>query len=68
MVIRNGYPVVETGDKFHLNILQKIPLNIERDNVTPAYLKQIRAGMLNNTIDLLSEDDVTENWVSEAIK
>ena len=32
-----GLPVVETGDKWHVNISQKVPLNRDRDNVRPAY-------------------------------
>jgi hypothetical protein len=62
-----GIPVVETGDKYNVNIMQKVPLNIERDNVTPRYLKQVRTSVLDNTIDLLEKDETVENWVSEAL-
>ena len=34
-----GIPVVETGDRYHVDIGQKVPLNMDRDNVTPAYLR-----------------------------
>ena len=30
-----GLPVVETGDKWHVNVGQKVPLNRDRDNVKP---------------------------------
>lgn len=62
-----GIPVVKTEDRYSINIMQKVPLNIERDNVTPSYLKKLRTIVLNNTIDLLNEDETTENWVSEAL-
>lgn len=33
-----GIPVVETGDRWHLNVWQKVPLNFDRDNVPPSFL------------------------------
>ena len=38
MLYEMGIPVVETGDRFHVDVQQKVPLNMDRDNVTPAYL------------------------------
>jgi len=61
-----GMPVVETGDKYHVNVLQKIPLNFNRDNVTPAYLKTIRTLVLNETASLLKQDEANNSWVREA--
>jgi len=62
-----GIPVVSTGDTYHVNVKQKVPLNIERDNVTPAYLQKIRTLVLNNTYDLIDEDNVNERWVKAAL-
>jgi hypothetical protein len=61
-----GIPVVETGDRYHVDIQQKVPLNMDRDNVTPAYLRAIRVAVLNATHDLLNEVEVTKTWVKEA--
>ena len=61
-----GIPVVQTGDTWHYDVDQKIPLNLDRDNVPPAYLRQLRAAVLNVTADLISEDDASETWVREA--
>ncbi len=61
-----GIPVVETGDRYHVEVCQKVPLNMDRDNVTPAYLRAIRVEVLNATHGLLTEDDVTQTWVKEA--
>ena len=61
-----GIPVVESGDKFHVDVGQKIPLNMDRDNVTPAYLRQLRIEVLNATFNQLSEKDTTSSWVREA--
>lgn len=60
-----GMPVVETGDKYHVNVLQKVPLNVDRDNVTPAYLRTLRTLVLNETHNMLTKDDVNEPWVRE---
>lgn len=62
-----GIPVVELDSgKWHINVQQKIPLNMNRDNVTPAYLSQLQVSVLNETVDLLNEKDVTEDWVTQA--
>jgi hypothetical protein len=65
-VFEMGIPVVETGDKFDVDVAQKLPLNMDRDNVTPAFLKSLRVAVLNATYKLLAEDDVTDAWVREA--
>lgn len=58
-----GLPVVETGDKWHVNIGQKVPLNRDRDNVRPAFLQPVRVAVLNAAFDLLTVDDeATAGW------
>lgn len=63
-----GLPVVETGDQFHVNVMQKVPLNMDRDNVTPAYLRELRAYVLNNSFDLLNEEEASSTWVTGALE
>ncbi len=60
-----GLPVVETGDGFHYNIMQRVPLAADRDNVPAAFLRDVRAEALNVTADLLTEEDVSESWVRD---
>ena len=62
-----GIPVVETGDKYDLDVMQKIPLTVERDNVLPSFLKAIRVATLNALVDKLNEDDTTAAWVRDAV-
>jgi len=62
-----GIPVVTTGDRFHVDIRQKVPLNAERDNVKAAYLKRVRTAVLNATFTRLSTEDVASAWVKEAL-
>jgi hypothetical protein len=61
-----GIPVVETGDKYHYDVRQKVPLNTDRDNVPPAYLKAVRLAVLNATHDQLKASDANSDWVREA--
>ncbi len=61
-----GLPIVETDDKWHLSVGQKVPLNRDRDNVRPAYLRAVRTLVLNEMNDRLSEDDANATWVRQA--
>lgn len=65
-VYEMGIPVVETGDRFHYNVMQKVPLTLDRDNVPPAYLQALRVHALNATVDLVEKDEATEPWVRAA--
>jgi len=52
-----GIPVVESPCNWHVNIGQKVPLNKDRDNVTPAYSRKVKTHVANNMLnDLTSED------------
>ena len=62
-----GIPVVETGDRFHVDVQQKVPLNVERDNVTPAFLQDVRRIVLVHAHDLLEADDGGAAWVTDGM-
>jgi hypothetical protein len=62
-----GMPVVEIDCAYHVDVQQKVPLNIERDNVTPAYLKALYTVVVNERVNELSEAEVTRPWVSTAL-
>jgi hypothetical protein len=62
-----GIPVMELeDDKWHVDVQQKVPLSRDRDNVTPAYLRKVRAAVLNAKVDDLTEEDSTAGWVAAA--
>lgn len=61
-----GIPIVETGDRWHYNIGQKVPLNADRDNVTPAYLQSVRVEVLNRMQARITKEDSTSSWVRDA--
>ena len=67
MLYELGLPVVVTGDRWHVNVLQKVPLTLERDNVSSDWLADLRAEVLNHTTDLLvTVEAVTAPWVRDA--
>ena len=67
MIYEMGIPVVEVDVPWHLNVGQKVPLNRDRDNVTPAYRGKLLAAVLDHTIDLLDDDDAAKSWVKAAL-
>lgn len=63
-----GIPVVPSETPYHIDVQQKIPLNMQRDNVTPAYFKAVAVAVLNATSDLLTVEQTNQSWVSEAME
>ena len=61
-----GIPVVETGDTCHVDVGQRVPLNMDRDGVLPSFLQAVRVAMLNATYHQLTAEDATMPWVREA--
>lgn len=62
-----GIPVVEHDGRWHIDVGQKVPLNMDRDNVTPAYLRELRVHVLNEAHHLLDKEIAREAWVSDAL-
>ncbi len=63
-----GIPVVETDIPFTINVNQKVPLSKDRDNVKQAYLKKLKAFVLNETHADLSEDELQTTFAQEALE
>jgi len=67
MIYEMGIPIVELGDDpWHVNVMQKVPLSRDRDNVNPSYLRKIRVGVLNAKFEELTKEDAGATWVREA--
>jgi len=62
-----GIPVVATGDVFHYDVRQRVPLPINRNNVHPSYLKRLRGAALDVTADLLTPADAANKGVTDGI-
>lgn len=67
MIYEMGIPVVETGDKWHCDIGQKIPLTLDRENVLPAFLSQLRLAVFNRMHNKLAQQDVNSEWIEATI-
>ncbi|HXF46867.1 MAG TPA: hypothetical protein VNK91_12195 [Burkholderiaceae bacterium] len=63
-----GIPVVVTGDSFSVDVQTKVPTNLDRDNVSPAYLAKLRAAVLEAMSDTLTSADANAPWVRDAIE
>ena len=62
-----GIPVVETDIRWHVKIDQKVPLNKDRDNVTPAFHRKLRTVVAENTITLINEQDAN-SWCNDVLE
>jgi len=61
-----GVPVTETLDRWDVDVRQKIPLTLDRENVRPSYLREIRAQVLNLMHERITPEDANATWVREA--
>lgn len=62
-----GIPIVKTGDPWHYDVQQRVPVNWERDNVPPSYLKTLRVEALNALHEHLTSEESNAPWVTEAL-
>ena len=67
MIYELGIPVVGLDSKWHIDVQQKVPLNMNRDNVTPSYLLKLQVAVANHLHNMLSDEDVKEPWVAQAV-
>lgn len=68
-IFEMGIPIVELGDDpWHVNVMQKVPLSRDRDNVNPSYLRRVRTGVLNAKFeDLTESEEAGAAWVRDAV-
>ena len=62
-----GMPIVETGDKWDVSVDQKCVLGMDRENVTPGYLRDVRTHVVNAMHDHLTAEDANATFVNEAL-
>lgn len=68
MLYEMGIQVVATGDRFHIDVAQKVPLNFDRDNVPPSYLAKVRALAVEAMQESLTTEDANSTWVRDALQ
>lgn len=62
-----GIPVVETDIRWHVRVGQKVPLNKDRDNVTPAYHRTLRTVVAEHMADKINEED-SNGWCNDVLE
>jgi len=62
-----GIPVVETGDPWIVEVMQKVPLNVDRDNVTPGFLRELRVAVVNQVHERLRPEETSSAAVRDAL-
>jgi hypothetical protein len=62
-----GIPIVKTGDIYHYDVRQKVPLSLDRDNVKPSYLRKLRTLVLDHTCHLIPADKAAKTCIREAL-
>jgi len=62
-----GIPVCPTGDQWDVEIMQKVPVNLERNAVSETYLRTVRVLCLNELFDQLKPEDAATPAVQDAL-
>jgi len=65
-----GIPITQLDDniRWDIDVQQKVPQVTERNVVKASYLKSIYTAIAENCQDLITEDDASETWVSDALE
>jgi len=58
-----GIPVQKIDCFFSIDIQQKIPLSVDRDSVSIAFLQDVFAEVLNTTYKLIPPELISQSWV-----
>jgi hypothetical protein len=62
-----GIPVVETELPFSVNIMQKVPLTLDRENVRPGFLRTLKTLLLDRAVYQLNHSEAKAAWVTEVL-
>lgn len=61
-----GIPVMEIPCEYDIDILQKIPMSIDRETVSEAFLQDVFAEVLNVMHEEIEEENISDTWVRVA--
>lgn len=62
-----GIPVCDIEGKFVFNVMQKVPLTMDREEVLPQFRKQLSVAALNAMAQKMDAEDVNTGWATEAV-
>lgn len=63
-VLEMGIPVCALDCPWRLNVLQKVPLNMERDSITDSFRSALLVTATNMMADHLTDEQAAQPWVS----
>ena len=66
-ILELGIPVCKADWPWRLNVMQKVPLGMDRDSVTDGFRRALQVAAMNAMADTITESDSTQPWASEAI-
>lgn len=67
MLYEMGIPIVQTGDKWHYDVAQKIPLTLDREGVTPSFLRDLRLAVFNHMHEQIQAEDINSPWIEQVV-
>ncbi len=67
MLYEMGIPIVETGDKWHCDVAQKIPLTLDREGVAPSFLRELRLAVFNHMHGQVKAEEMNSPWVEQVV-
>lgn len=66
-LLEMGIPICETGDRYDYNVMNRVPLGMERDSVPESFLRDVRAIALNAAATWLTDEEAAAPWVGDAL-
>ena len=65
-----GIPICPLVDniRWHINVQQKVPQVMERNVVNAGYLKSVYSAVAENCVDMITDEDAGQSWVSDALE
>jgi hypothetical protein len=69
-IYEKGLPIVQLsgGIKWHVDVQQKVPLSYDRDNITPAYARDVYTVVLKEMVDYVETvSEAAAQWVRTAV-
>ena len=65
MIFEMGLPIQETGDTYHYDVQQRVPVGFDRDSVSTYYLNTVRTAVLGQLAEAVPEAEA--DWVTQAV-
>lgn len=65
-ILEMGVPICSADFPWRLNVLQKVPLGLDRDAVTDGFRRALQVAAVNALSETISEEQAAEPWCDEA--